>query len=164
MYLFWAVLGVGCCVGFLESQRAGATLHLCAASRCCGFSFAEHRLQVHRLQQSWHLGLAAMRHVGSSQIGDQTASSVLIGRWIFNHWTTREIPPVCFNCYVLFHYMDKPCFINPPIGGHLEYLSFLVMKISVMNRFLYIKDRVGRVLRHGQLDLNCLLPVAVCRG
>ena len=105
-----------------------------------------------------------MRHVGSSQIGDQTASSVLIGRWIFNHWTTREIPPVCFNCYVLFHYMDKPCFINPPIGGHLEYLSFLVMKISVMNRFLYIKDRVGRVLRHGQLDLNCLLPVAVCRG
>ena len=30
--------------------------------------------------------------------------------------------------------------------------------------FLYIKDQVGRFLRHGQLDLNCLLPVAVCRG
>ena len=44
MYLFWAVLGVGCCVGFLESQQVGATLYVCAASRCCGFFFVEHRL------------------------------------------------------------------------------------------------------------------------
>ena len=93
---------------------------------------------------------------------DQTASSALIGRWIFNHWT-REIPLVVqwLNYFIIW------------INYALLILYWWVFRVSLIfsyedfhNQpgFLYIKDQVGRVLRHGQLDLNCLLPVAVCRG
>ena len=46
----------------------------------------------HRLQRA---GLVAMRHVGSSQSRDQTCVPC-IGRWILNHWTTRETPSLVF--------------------------------------------------------------------
>ena len=39
----------------------------------------------------WLLGLVALRHVGFSQSRDRT-SVPSIGRWILNHWTTREDP------------------------------------------------------------------------
>ena len=39
MYLFLAVLGLHCCVGFLLLQRVGPALHLSAqGSHCRGFS------------------------------------------------------------------------------------------------------------------------------
>ena len=40
----------------------------------------------------WHMGLAAPRHVESSQTMDQTRVSS-IGRWLHTHCTTREVPP-----------------------------------------------------------------------
>ena len=51
---------------------------------------------VHRLQQLWLVGLIALWHVGSSQIRDQTRVPC-IGRWILNHWTTREVH--CFSVF-----------------------------------------------------------------
>ena len=36
------------------------------------------------------MGLAALQHVGFSQIRDQTHVPC-IGRWILNHWITREV-------------------------------------------------------------------------
>ena len=54
------------------------------ASHCRGFSEPEGFIAVAH-------ELSSPRHVGSSQIGDQTHVPC-IGRWILNHWTTREVP------------------------------------------------------------------------
>ena len=53
------------------------------------------------VQQSWCTGLAAPRHVESSQTKDRTCVPC-IGRWILNHWPTRKVAKVfqinlCFN-------------------------------------------------------------------
>ena len=42
-----------------------------------------------RTQQLCHMGFAPPRHMESSQTRDRTCFSC-IGRWILNHWTTRE--------------------------------------------------------------------------
>ena len=42
-------------------------------------------------QELWCTGLVALQHVGSSWIKDLTHVPG-IGRWVFNHWTTREVP------------------------------------------------------------------------
>ena len=42
-------------------------------------------------QQLWHMGWVDPRHVGCSQIRDQTCVS-RIGRWILYHWAAREAP------------------------------------------------------------------------
>ena len=42
-------------------------------------------------QWLWHMGLVAPRHVESSWTRDRTLVPC-IGRWILNHWTTREVP------------------------------------------------------------------------
>ena len=42
-------------------------------------------------QSLWHRGLIAPGHVESSQIRDRTCVPC-IGRWMLNHWTTREVP------------------------------------------------------------------------
>ena len=46
-------------------------------------------------QQLWCIGLAALWHVGSSQIRYQTRVPY-IGRQILNHWTSREISTIIF--------------------------------------------------------------------
>ena len=52
--------------------------------------------RLQQLQQSgsvvWHMGLAAPRHVESSQTMDQTRVSSN-GRWLHIHCITREVPP-----------------------------------------------------------------------
>ena len=40
-------------------------------------------------RQLWHVSSLAPCHVGSSQTRDET-HVLCIGRWILNHWTTRE--------------------------------------------------------------------------
>ena len=81
-----------------------AALHLCCGiwafsscgtqtSHCGGFSCGARDL--HRtcgLQQLLYMDLVAPWHVESSWIRDQTPVPC-IGRWILNHWTTREAPP-----------------------------------------------------------------------
>ena len=44
----------------------------------------------------WCAALVAPPHVGSSQTRDGTCIPC-IGRWILNHWTTREVPNMEFG-------------------------------------------------------------------
>ena len=59
-------------------------------SRCVGFSSCGMWAQ-----QSWHTGLVAPWHVGSSQTRAQTRVP-WIGRQILNHCATREVPFCAF--------------------------------------------------------------------
>ena len=49
------------------------------------------------LQQLWCMGLLDLWHVKSSQTRDGTHHPC-IGRWILNHWTTREVSNLCLLC------------------------------------------------------------------
>ena len=62
---------------------------------CGGFFCGRAQTLDRRLQQSWRTGLVASRHVEVSQTRDQT-HVLYIGRQIFNHWTTREVPSYFF--------------------------------------------------------------------
>ena len=55
--------------------------------------------RVSGLQSLWNTGLVALRHVESSQIGNQTCVPC-IGRQILNYLTTREVPIYTLNCSV----------------------------------------------------------------
>ena len=73
-----------------------------------------------RAQEFWHTGLGASGHVGPSQTKDQTPVPC-IGRWILNHWTTREEP-----CLVMFlNYFCKDCFPSCvwPLNSQFHWLS-----------------------------------------
>ena len=104
MYLFiLTVLGLRCCVGFLQLQGAGATSFGAQASHCGGFSCfgawaPELRFQQLQLTGSigsgalvqflWWTSLVASQHMGSSQTRGQTHVPC-IGRRILNQWTRR---------------------------------------------------------------------------
>ena len=88
--------------GFLQLQRAGATLQLvmCRFLITVASLVAEHRLQVHRLQQLWLArsraqaqqlctGLVALRHEECSQTRDRTHVPCT-GRQILIHCATKE--------------------------------------------------------------------------
>ena len=73
-------------------------------SRPVGFSSCSTRAQHLWLggsraqaQQLWRMGLAAPRHVGSSQTTTQNCVPC-IGRWILNHCATREAPLIQLLC------------------------------------------------------------------
>ena len=51
---------------------------------------AEHRSRACGLRELWRSGLAAPRHVESFWTSNGT-HVLSIGRWILNHWTTREV-------------------------------------------------------------------------
>ena len=91
--LFLAGCGLRCCAVF-PLWRVGATLWLrCVASHCSALSHCRAQVLGHvgftcpvgslgvapgssaQAQQSWGTGLAALQHVGSSQIGDRTRVS-----------------------------------------------------------------------------------------
>ena len=97
------MLGLRCCRWAFPSCSEWRLLPSCSTwtSRCCGFSW-ERRLEARWLQslqlagsrgwtwQLWHMGLAAPWHVGSSRTRAQTHDPC-IGKWILNHWTSREV-------------------------------------------------------------------------
>ena len=70
-FFFFAALGL-CCKGAFSSCGARGPLSSCNAwaSLAVASLVAEHQLGVHGLQQLWHSGSFAPRHVGSSQTGD----------------------------------------------------------------------------------------------
>ena len=69
-FLFLAVLGVCCCMGFLQLQQAGATLHCSAwASHCVTFLVAEHGLQGALDSVVAARGLSVCGFLGSSRTG-----------------------------------------------------------------------------------------------
>ena len=55
------------------------------------------------------MGLAAPGHVESPQTRDQTHVPC-VGRWIFNHWATREVPPSLLKAFLesFFSYPENP--------------------------------------------------------
>ena len=83
-------------------QVDGVRYNVCAldagAARCCGAGFSPWWLfllrssasRVQGLQQLWPTGLAALWHVESSRIRDQTHVPC-IGRWVPNHWAMRKV-------------------------------------------------------------------------
>ena len=117
MYVFMYLFIFGCVgssllhAGFLQLQRAGATLRCsawasdCSGFSCCGtqalghlgFSSCGTRAQqlwlkgsTAQAQQLWRTGLVSLWHVGSSWTRDLTGVPC-IGRWILKHCTTREV-------------------------------------------------------------------------
>ena len=75
-------------------------------SHCSGFSLCGARAVEHvwalvavgcELSSVWRTGLVSQKNVGSSQIRNRRTHALCIGKWILNHWTTREILPVTFK-------------------------------------------------------------------
>ena len=98
-YLFIYLFIFGCvgssflCEGFLQSRRAGATLHCGArASHYRGLSCCGAQAPDAQAQQLWRTGLVASWHVGSSRTRARTRVPC-IGRRILNHCATREALP-----------------------------------------------------------------------
>ena len=90
---FLAALGRHCCRWTSSSCSEWGLLLITAHRLLTGVASlgAEHRLQARGPQQLQHTGLLAPWHVGSSWPRDQTRVPCT-GRWILNHWTTREVP------------------------------------------------------------------------
>ena len=88
IYLFLAKLGICCCVWAFSSCSGGGG---CSSLRC-----SVRWLLLLQSTGSRHTavvmhGLRCSRRVGSSQTRDWIRVPC-IGRWILNHWTTREVP------------------------------------------------------------------------
>ena len=109
-YLLLAALGLCCCTWALYSCSGPGLLSSCgvwASHRsvfsCCralalgrsGFSSYCTWAQLFSCT-----GLIVLWNVGSSWTRDQTWVPCT-GRWILNHWTTREVP----NVYLLYHFL-----------------------------------------------------------
>ena len=75
-------------------SRGGSLVAVLALLNAAASLVVDPGVSAHRLQQLWHMGLAALRHVGSPQTRERTGVSC-IARRILNHWTTREAPPIC---------------------------------------------------------------------
>ena len=78
-YIFILFCG---CVGSVWLQRVGCSLQWLLLLQSMGF-------RALWLQQLGLMGLVALGHRGSSQTRDRTRVPC-IGRWILNHWTSRE--------------------------------------------------------------------------
>ena len=85
---FW-LGGVFVAAGFLQLQWASA-VHRSGFSHCGAWALN------HRLQQLWHMRLAAPRYTGSFQTRDWTRVSCF-GRQITYHWDTREVLQIVFS-------------------------------------------------------------------
>ena len=90
LFIFGCVRSSFLCEGFLQLQRAGATLHRGArASHRRGLSRCGAQAPDAQAQQLWLTGPVAPRHVGSSQTRARTRVRC-IGRQTLNHCATRE--------------------------------------------------------------------------
>ena len=95
---FWLHWLFGCYSwAFSSCGKWGPPLLLvCQLFTAVPFLVAEHLPWAPGFQYLRHTGLVALRHVGSSPTRNQT-SVPCIGRWILNHWTTREVPHLLFS-------------------------------------------------------------------
>ena len=104
--------GFSCCgawaLGAGASVVAAHGLSSCSSRALEHVGFSSCRMWTQQLQlagsrvqaqQLWHMGLVALRHVGSSQTRDRTCVPC-IGRWILNHCTTREVP--CSSLFLIY--------------------------------------------------------------
>ena len=106
-----------------------------------------------RAQFLWHMGLDALRHEGSSQTRDQTPLSC-IGRWVLNHWTTREVlDEECFPC---LNTSPVTCYLQVQTRVHIHLLGLLYQntewlkqQIIIFSLFWSWKSKVKVLARHG---------------
>ena len=91
IYLFFTAWGLCCCAWTFSScvERGLLFVAVCGVLIAVASLVAECGLQARRLQQLWHTGLAAPRHMGSSPTRARTCVPC-IGRRILNHCATRE--------------------------------------------------------------------------
>ena len=140
-YYYFLIFIFGCvgssflCEGLLQLRQVGATLHRGArASHYRGLSCCRAQAPDAQAQQLWRMGLAAPRHVGSSQARARTRVPC-IGRQTLNHCATREAPPF----YFLF--LRVWLLYLPHLSGIIQYLSFCDWLISlsiVSSRFIHV--------------------------
>ena len=105
LFIYGCVGSSFLCEGFLQLWQVGATLHRSAwashyhSLSCCGAQAPDAQAQ-----QLWLTGLAAPRHMGSSQTRARTRVPC-IGRQTLNHCTTREAPIFRFlrNLHIVLH-------------------------------------------------------------
>ena len=74
----------------------------------------------------WCVGLVAQQNVGFSQIRDQTRVPCT-GRWILNHWTTREVSLEDFRI----------CLLSLVLGNVIINVTWNVFTIALYSRFLH---------------------------
>ena len=77
IFLYLAVLGLGCSMQDLSFQHVGS--------------------RVHRLSNCCSVGLVAPWLVGILASNQGSNPHPLIARWILNHWTTRDVPKTMLN-------------------------------------------------------------------
>ena len=65
----------------------------------CGVLLRSTGYRAHGLQWLQPAGLVAPRHMESPWTRDQICVPC-IGRWLLNHWTTREVLLVFLNCWI----------------------------------------------------------------
>ena len=102
------VLHLCCCMQTFSSCSTWVPHH-CGFSSCrvwalghAGFSSCGSQAQYSWFAGSRVQGLVASQHMASSWTRDPTCVSC-IGRWILNHWTTKEVMGTSFIIFVLVH-------------------------------------------------------------
>ena len=90
LFTWFGCAGLRCYVGFLSLRRRGPLSSCGAQAPRGGLSCCRVQALGPRAQWLWRTGFVAPWHVGSSQTRDRTHVPCL-GRWILNHWTTREV-------------------------------------------------------------------------
>ena len=91
LFNFWLCWVFVAKCGLSLVVMSGATLHCCVqTSHSGGPSCCRAQALGSWAQWLWRTGFVAPWHVGSSQTRDRTHVPCL-GRWILNHWTTREV-------------------------------------------------------------------------
>ena len=90
-------------------------------------------------QQLWYTGLVALQHVRSSQTRALTHVPC-VGRWIFNHCTTREAPPTVILFLLTSPFISVSiCFIYLCLLSVLgEYMLMCMISSSCIDPFIVI--------------------------
>ena len=116
-------------LGFLQLQRAGASLQLwCAGLLIVAASLVEHRCEAYGLQQLQHLGSscdaqAQMLHSMWNLPGSGLEHIPCIGKWILCHCITKEVPIALFQLFLYlsnFHCKKKEIPLKLELGGFLK--------------------------------------------
>ena len=141
--LFLAVLGLRCCRQVFSScSEQGAILFSLR-----WFLLLWNTSYRARSQLLWNMGLDALRHAGSSQTRDQTPVSC-VGRWVLNHWTTREVlDEECFPC---LNPSPVTCYLQVQTRVHIHLLGLLYQNTEWLKQQIIIFSLFWRMEIQGQ--------------
>ena len=101
------------------------------------------------LQELWHRGLVAPRHVGSSWTRDQTHVPC-IGRWILHHWATREALVNLFKNCVAIQYTFIICLTRLLLSCIEAVANF----VPLWKKYASIKSSCLLLVPFVQMDLQ----------